>query len=182
MKIIALTGMAGSGKEEAKRFILKTRKMPTMKMSSVVEAEMEEKGLPLTNESIRNYATEIRKEHGYDIVAKMCVPVIKKDKTDFFLIDGVRGLPEIEVFKEEFGDDFSLVAIHSSPKTRFDRLKKRGRHGDMDEWNEFVFRDKKELGWGLGDVIALADYVVINEGALDELESQVKVIMKKILG
>ena len=75
-----------------------------------------------------------------------------------------------------------VAYLAASPKTRFDRMKRRAREGDMDNWEGFVFRDRKELSWGLGDVIALADHVIINEGSFEELERQVKDILDKILG
>jgi dephospho-CoA kinase len=182
MKIITLTGMPGAGKDEVKKLILKIKDMPVFVMSSVVLDDMKKKGLPMTNEGIRNYATELRRKYGYDIVARKCAPMIDKIDADVVLIDGTRGPAEVDFFKARYGNDFHLIAVYASPKTRFERTKERGREGDAKKWEEFVFRDKKELTWGLGDVIAVADYVIVNEGTLKALESQVKHIMKQIFG
>jgi dephospho-CoA kinase len=182
MKLIALTGMPGAGKGEVKRIILKAKEIPIVVMRTVVEDEMRSKGIEVNNRNLRNYATELRDKHGADIVARKCAPLIREKNSDVAIVDGIRGLVEVELFKKEFGDDFHLISVHTSPKVRFDRLRKRGKEWDMKEWDEFVFRDKKELSWGLGNAIAMADHVIINEGSFEELEKQVKMIMKEILG
>ena len=42
-------------------------------------------------------------------------------------------------------------------------------------------RDQRELGVGMGDVIATADYMVVNEGTFTHLNNQIKRILKEIL-
>jgi dephospho-CoA kinase len=66
------------------------------------------------------------------------------------------------------------VAIHASPKTRFQRLLSRKRSDDPNTWEVFFERDSRELDVGLGDVIALADLVLINEGTIADLQAQFK--------
>ncbi len=72
------------------------------------------------------------------------------------------------------------MAIHASPKTRFQRLLSRGRSDDPKTWETFYERDNRELNVGLGHVIALADTVVVNESTIGELQSSLKVILGKL--
>ncbi|MCC6040980.1 MAG: dephospho-CoA kinase, partial [Desulfurococcaceae archaeon] len=88
-------------------------------------------------------------------------------------------LREVEVFKR-YGSVIT-VAVHSSPKTRFERLLRRKRPGDPSTYEEFYERDMTELRFGLGDVIALADYVVVNEGDIEEAKAKSREIFMKIL-
>jgi len=64
-----------------------------------------------------------------------------------------------------------LMAVHSSPRTRFQRLQRRGRADAPGSWEEFLERDLRELSWGLGGLIAVADRMIINEGTLDEFRT-----------
>jgi len=41
-------------------------------------------------------------------------------------------------------------------------------------------RDKRELSWGLEDVIASADIIIPNEKSLDNLRKEIKKILDKI--
>ena len=50
---------------------------------------------------------------------------------------------------------------------------------DPKSWEGFVKRDLRELKVGLGDVIATADYMVINEGTKRELETKLMRLLRK---
>ena len=180
MKVIAVTGMPGAGKDVVSNTIIETKKIPMITMRSVVEKEIEEKGIPVNNKTLREYATKLREEYGYDIVARKCLPLIRKQESDMIILNGIRGLSEVDFFRKELEKDFILIAVHASPKIRFERLKQRGLKWDMKTKEEFDWRDRKELGWGIGSAIALADYMIINEGSLDELKSKVKKLLKVI--
>lgn len=181
MKIIATTGMPGSGKGEVLKFFEK-KGIPAFVMRTVVQAELEKRGIPVNNQTLREFATELRRKEGPDVVARMCVPAITglAKKHDVVLIDGIRGYVEVKFFKKTFTKDFTLIAIHAPPQLRFERLKVRRERWDMSEWDEFVWRDEKELGWGLGEAIALADFVVDNSGNLKQLHDQLEKILKKL--
>ncbi len=179
MKIIASTGMPGCGKGAFLRHVTK-RGIPSIVMRTVVEDEMREKGIEVTNKNLREYATSLRKKKGNNIVARMCIPKIEKMNSDIILIDGIRGISEVETFKEEFGDDFVMVAIVASEKTRFERLKQRGEKWDMKTFEEFKWRDEKELSWGLGEAIEKADYSIDNTSTLEEFRKNIEKVLSKI--
>ena len=44
---------------------------------------------------------------------------------------------------------------------------------------EFHERDNRELGWGLGETMALADVMIINESSLDEFKDNVRKLMEE---
>ncbi|MCD6114561.1 MAG: dephospho-CoA kinase, partial [Thermoprotei archaeon] len=60
-------------------------------------------------------------------------------------------------------------------------IRKRSRPGDPKTWEEFVERDLVELSFGLGNVIALADYMIVNEGSLSELRREAEKVLEKCL-
>ena len=76
-------------------------------------------------------------------------------------------------------DDVNIVAIYASPKTRYDRLVKRGRDDAPKNIEEFNERDNRELGWGLGETMALADRMIINESSLDDFKRNVRELMEE---
>lgn len=182
MKVICTVGMPGSGKsiflEVAKELNLKC-----YVMGDVVRREVEKRNLTPSVEVMNRVATSLRKEEGLDAIAKRLVNqfLIGGDGDDTVLIDGVRNIEEIEYFKSRLGSVI-VIAVHSSPKTRFKRLRERGRPGDPKNWEEFVKRDLQELEWGIGKVIALADYMVVNEDlGIEEFKSTVKNLLLKVV-
>jgi dephospho-CoA kinase len=74
-----------------------------------------------------------------------------------------------------------VVAVHSSPKTRYERLAARGRSDDPMSWEEFVDRDARELGVGIGDVIALAQEMLINETSFEDMSAASEAVLSRVI-
>ncbi len=179
--LIATTGMPGSGKGAVLEFFRK-KEIDSVVMRTVVEEKMKEDGIEVNNKNLREYATKLREDNEIDIVARLCVPIIKEmlKTRKNILIDGIRSYEEITCFKKEFGEDFILIAVEADFETRFERLKNRGETWDMHTKEELKWRDDKELSWGLGKSIESADYKIDNNGTKKELEKQLEEIFNKI--
>jgi dephospho-CoA kinase len=170
MRVLVLAGMPGSGKEE---FVLVARSLgyDVVRMGDVVRAEAAKRGVEDSDKGVGGFANAERNAHGYDVWAKRCLPYVHGKKT---IIDGSRGLDELEVFRHAFGDDVRLVAIHSPRRERYQRLVQRGRKDAPKSWEEFLERDERELSWGLGSLIAIADNMLVNEGSLEDFKKKAK--------
>jgi len=180
MKIIAFIGMPCSGKTEAVQ-IAKEMNIPVIIMGEMVLEEVTNRGLPLDDKHVGGIADQMRKEFGKDIWAQRTLKKITSfDKLDCMVIDGIRNIEEIETFKKELGRDFVVIAITSSDKKRQKRFLARGREDDSSNVKDLEERDKRELGWGLGTVIASADIVVSNEGHINEFRNEIQRILDKI--
>ncbi|MDP8011364.1 MAG: AAA family ATPase [Thermoplasmata archaeon] len=168
--IILLVGMPGAGKEE---FIKKAKEMgiQVVSMGDVVREYTESLGLELNDKNVGQIANEERKKHGMDIWAKRTLDKIKSEKC---IIDGIRNKEEIDFFKQNLKNRIIVTAILSSEQVRFERIMKRKRKDDARTWEEFVERERRELSWGLGNVIALADHFIINESDLEEFRKKVE--------
>jgi dephospho-CoA kinase len=173
MRVVVLAGMPGSGKEE---FVQVARELgyDMVRMGDVVRAEATKQGVQNTDKGVGGFANAERQSHGYDIWAKRSVPYVQGQRT---IIDGSRGLDELEVFRKAFGDDIELVAIHAPQRQRYQRLLERGRADAPKSWEEFLERDHRELSWGLGNLIAMADVMLVNDCGLDDF----KVMCKRYL-
>jgi dephospho-CoA kinase len=167
MTILVITGMPGAGKEEFVGTAL-SQGYEVVRMGDVVRAEAQRLGVALNDKGVGGFATEERKKHGYDIWAKRALTHVRSDRT---IIDGCRGLMELAVFKKELKDVRS-IAIHSSPGTRFPRLQGRKRYDAPQDWEEFQARDERELDWGLGSLIAMADIMLVNETSLQDFRTE----------
>ena len=174
---ILVTGMPGSGKsvvvEEARNL-----KIPVYVMGDVVREETIKRYGAVTPELMVETSRALREEYGEEIVAQRTIERIKPCE-QVVVIDGVRSLSEVEVFKRH--GDVVIIAVHASPRTRFERLLKRGRPGDPSSYEEFYKRDMTELSFGLGSVIALADHIIVNEGSVKEAKSKASKLFKKLL-
>ena len=180
MKIIAFTGMPFSGKSEAVK-IAKDMNIPVIRMGDMIWEETKKRGLNLSDHNVGMIADNMRKEHGMDIWAIRTLEKIKSLKNiDKIVIDGIRNIEEIETFEKELGKDFLLISVHVSDEIRYKRALNRGREDDSIDLNLIKKRDKRELSWGLGTVIASAEIVISNEWPIEEFKKNIKKILAKI--
>ena len=170
LKVYIITGMPGAGKEELVQIAM-SKGYDVIRMGDVVRSEAEKRNIQTNDRGIGGFANEERQKFGMGIWAARCIPFLKGKDT---VIDGSRGLEELSIFKKELGEDLRLLAIHTSPGKRFIRLQKRARADAPRTYDDFLERDDRELGWGLGSLIALADIMLINEGTLDEFRASVR--------
>lgn len=170
--IIAVTGMPGSGKSLVSSMIARILSCPVVSMGDVVRREVARRGLEVTAKNVEAVARELRERYGMSAVAKLVEGEVRDHlkRAAWVVVDGVRGLAEVEVFAGIATT--CVVAVHASPATRHERLMKRGRPGETPE--DFVLRDKYNLEFGIGEVIALADFMIVNEWGISELEEQVR--------
>lgn len=177
MRAFAFTGMPGAGKSEAVE-AAKALGIPVVRMGDMVWEEVRRRDLPLTNENVGRVAGEMRDRSGKGVWAERTVEAIRKLGTDRVVIDGVRSPDEVEAFRRLLGHDFVLVAIHAAPAVRLARLLGRNRADDVKTEEEFRARDARELAWGIGNAIAQADVLLVNEGGVDEVRNAVARLLR----
>ena len=184
MKIIAFVGMPASGKSEAAK-VAKEMNIPVVTMGDVIRKEVELRGAdPADGGKIAN---ELRETEGMDAIAKRCMILIeekmKENPSGIFIIDGVRGIAEVDYFKQHLGEGFMLVsiAIDSPIEERFDRIIARKREDDMDNIEKLKERDAREIGWGMGEAIAASDRIIENTTTLDEYQKNIRVLFEEMI-
>lgn len=167
-RLILVTGMPGSGKTSISNFA-KEEGFETISMGDIIRYIAIQEGLEPSKRNLGFIAERVRRENGEAAVALRCIKKMSHEESEMVVVDGIRSLEEVEAFREAYGHAV-LLAVHASPFTRFTRLKNRGRKDDPVEWDPFRERDKRELGFGLGSAISMADCMIINEGSLPSLK------------
>ncbi|MBE6502562.1 MAG: hypothetical protein E7Z79_09030 [Methanobrevibacter thaueri] len=164
MNVMGISGMPGSGKSIISD-IAAERGAIIVSMGDIIREESKKRG-----ESSKETAKNLRKEFGEYIVSELTIKKIKKIQEEgvenTIVVEGIRSLPEVEMFKENF-DNFIILSIFANPKLRFERLKIRQREDDSDDYNVFKERDYTELKFGIGSVISLSDKLIINESDME---------------
>ncbi len=171
--------MPGSGKGAFQR-IFQRMGYPVVIMGDEVREEAKRINHTPTPENLGKIMIQLRESEGPAAIAKRCIPKLKKKTEKIVGIDGIRSLSEVKEFKKHF-PKFVTIAIHASPQTRYERLSRRKRSDDPQNWETFSQRDQRELSVGMGDVIATADYMIVNEGSLIQLKRKIHQILKEEL-
>ena len=180
MKIIAFVGMPASGKSEAAR-IASGMGIPVVNMGDVIRKEVLRRGLEPNDSNTGMVATDLRKCEGMDAVARRCVSQIRETGSELVVVDGVRGIAEVECFRQEFGKGFILISIYAPIEVRFSRIQKRGRSDDMNNIEGLRRRDDRELGWGMGDAIEASNIEIENNFSLETFRKDVIEVLSNYL-
>ena len=176
--VVGLAGMPGAGKSVVVA-VAKGSGYGVVVMGDVVREEAEKRRLEPSPENLGKIMLELRQKEGNSVIAKSCIPKIEKAKEQKVIVDGIRSLSEVEEFKKHFLK-FSLISIHSSPETRFKRLYHRQRSDDPENWEIFHERDKRELSVGLGNAIAMAEYLIVNEEEREVVKEKIRKVLRKV--
>ncbi|MFC2021509.1 AAA family ATPase [Chloroflexota bacterium] len=176
MKVVSIVGMPGSGKSEVAR-LFEAKHFTRVRFGDVTDQEVARRGLELNEENERRIRELLRREQGMDAYAKLNLPVIDAAlKHSDVVIDGLYSWEEYTFLKAHYGEGFSLVAVWASPKTRHARLTARADRGLTLE--EAATRDKAEIeNLNKGGPIAMADFTIVNESFLDDLEQETKKVI-----
>ena len=172
--------MPGAGKGVFRRTVQRIG-YPVVTMGDEVREEVKRRNLKPTPENLGKTMLNLRELEGPAAIAKRCIPKLKNATGNIVFIDGIRSLVEVDEFKKHF-PNFILIAIHTAPKTRYQRLFRRRRSDDPTDWETFMERDLRELGIGMGAVISIADHVIVNKGTLSQLRQKILQVLKEVLG
>ena len=176
--VVGSTGMPGSGKSLVSQVAME-RGFGVVAMGNIVREEAERLCLEPNADNIGRIMMDLRRQEGNSVIARRTIPRISSADKSKVVVDGIRSLDEVVEFKRHF-QKFSLIAIHASPETRFKRLYARRRSDDAGRWQLFQERDTRELSVGLGNALAIAQHIIMNEESADVARVKIKQILLKV--
>ena len=172
--IYGVTGMPLAGKTTVAG-LLEEDGFEVVDMGDVVRKEMEKRDIPA--EQTGEFVNNQRREKGMDAIAELTVPYVE-EASEKVVITGMRGLGEKERFEDKLDQEVEMIAVWASKSVRKKRKEERNRAEDL-EGDGFEERDIRELENGVGRLMALSDYMIINEGLeIEELEREVNEIVR----
>ena len=178
--VIAVVGLAGSGKTEIVRY-LEGKGLPKVYFGGPVFAEMKKRGLPISETNERAVRLELRKTHGMAAMAVLCLPQIEKYyETNHVIIESHYSWEEYLVLRKRFVDKFKIIAAYAPPHIRYARLADRP-HRSLTAPEAWA-RDKSQIEDShQAGPIAMADYTIDNQSTLQYLHEQTEKAYQNIL-
>lgn len=161
LTIVAIVGMAGSGKSVASEFF-RSKGVPVLRFGDQTDIELKEAGLPPTEANERAYREKIRAELGMAAMAIKIEPRIIEAAKDhnFIVLDGLYSWEEYVYLKDKFFQ-LILLCMWAPPEVRYKRLTMRPVRPLTKE--EAKNRDVAEIEHlNKGGPIAMADYLIAN--------------------
>jgi len=178
--IIGIIGEIASGKDTVANFIRKKYKAKVIPMSGSLREGLNIFDLPQTRHNMWTLSEGLRKMFSPDIVAKGALKKIENAKEKIICVTGIRFQADLKHF--EHLPSFVLVFVKVDAKIRFKRLKKRGQNADDNTktWTQFQKDCKLSTEVHIKKLTKKADFVLDNNGTVDDLRKQIKKLIKNI--
>lgn len=195
MKIIGFVGLPGSGKGEASQ-IARQLGLAVVIMGDVIRQEAARQGLEPCDENLGRIGNELRASEGPAAVARRALQMARATGKEIVVVDGLRSREEADFFRAN-AEEFHLVEICAPAGARLKWLAARGRPDDPrqpDQAGEKILsscpgerpqaaaalerRQGRELSWGMGEAMQVADLKLRNDGSLEEYRKNVKRLLE----
>jgi dephospho-CoA kinase len=173
MLVVAVVGMAGAGKSEVSR-VFESKGFARIRFGDITDEELKKHDLVVNEENERRMRESLREKYGMEAYAMLNLTKIDVTiKTSPVVVDGLYSWEEYLFLSNYYHQNFRVVAVWSSPATRYARLAERPvRPLTLDE---AFSRDQAEIvNLNKGGPIAMADFTIINEGSLKDLEKDTR--------
>lgn len=170
MNILAITGLARSGKDTAAKYISGKYGLKWFDFSrDILSEEIKARKLELTKDNMSSIGDELRKEHGQDALAQRLIEKIKDSGTKSVIISGVRS-PEEASYLKSHSKRFLLIKLVADPNKRI----KRSGNADIESRDERDIKNK-----GLAKVLEMADITIENNGTVDDLYKKIDEVITR---
>ncbi len=177
MKIIGIVGLIGSGKDTAEEYISEKYGYKSISMGDVLREIAASEGCGMDRDSLQN----LRVKKGRTFLAEEVAQRISDSGWGRVIISGIRMPEDYEIPRKRFGGCIKLIHVEASRKKRFERLAKRGTERDPKSIDEFRRNEKREKEiYDFGKTFSHADYVLDNNGSMEDLKRRADKIMAEI--
>lgn len=175
--ILCIVGMPGSGKSTVAEIIRKDFPACSFETGDIIREEIRKRGWRYTKENDAKISKWFHSGREHLIVGGMAKR-IKACKRKIIAAGGFISPKEIKML-EKIGK-IILIVVTVPSTIRYKRQLLRRRFSSQTE-KYLRERDKRELGEGLGKLIKMADYRIINNSGKHELEKKTVVLVEKII-
>ncbi|MBI4896224.1 MAG: AAA family ATPase [Candidatus Aenigmarchaeota archaeon] len=177
VKILALTGLMGAGKDVVAEYIEKKYNYRIVQVADMLRSMARARGLDTNRETLQ----KLRKEYGKTFLAEEAVRLIKQGQEKNTVYVPLRVWEDYTIPKKEFGKDFFLIHVQATPQVRFAHLKERKRDTDPQTFAEFERQEQSEIElFDFEKLFAHADVVITNNGSFNELHKQIDALMERL--
>lgn len=184
MIIIGITGTLGAGKGTLVDYLVREKGFVHFSVRGFLAEVITEKGQPVNRDTLTHTANELRQQHGPAYIIEQLYKKAAEHGQNA-IIESIRTPGEIEALRNQKG--FVLLAVDAGIHIRYERIVKRNSETDRIDFDTFQSNEQREMHsddlhkQNLAACIRQADFVLNNNGSLQQLEDQAEVIMEKIM-
>ena len=178
MKVFILVGLQLSGKSSHGHQFREEQGFPMVETGHAVYHELKNQNLEVNHKNTSKVIKELLSKDPTAFARSILE--YEKDKFEdspILLLNGVKSPEEVNYARKQFGKhNVFVLGFHASQHTRFSRvtnpdrftvsgryLEKTQEDNDLANWENFLSRDVREIGLGIGYALATANDFIITE-------------------
>ncbi len=177
--VVGIAGEIAAGKGTVAKYLIKKHKASTHRFSTALRDVAKRMYLEESRENLQKISTMMRENFSEDVLSIVIYKDVKNDDNQIVAIDGVRRMADIEFLKKI--PDFKLAYIDTSMENRYERITKRGENVDDNNktFEKFQKDNEHEAELQIKDLKDKADFVIDNNGTIEELYAQIDKIVQQ---
>lgn len=177
--ILGFTGLLASGKGTAAKYLEKKYGAANLRFSTILRDVVDRLYIPQSRDNLIKMSEALRDNFGEDLLAKVMAGDAAKSDQPIIVIEGIRR--EADIIHLSALPNFVLVEIFAEPRTRYERLIKRGENTDdtTKTYGEFLADHQRSTELSILDVIKKATERVDNNGTMEELHRRLDELVEK---
>ena len=176
---IGLVGEASSGKDTIAKFLEKHFQARILTSSFLLKTSLKVFIDEFSRKDLIWYVRELTKHFGDDIISKAMVKSMRSFDDKVVVFNGVRLPSDYEMLRKQGA---SLIYITAGSKLRWKRsVKRQEKTDDGVPYDEFMDMQKSKTEINVPAIGEKADYKIVNDGTLKDLENKAIAVMKEII-
>ncbi len=181
--ILGITGTNGAGKGSVVNYLVDNKGFIHFSVRERIIDEVKRRGLELNRTNIGETGTSLRREHGANYFTDTFITIAREQGAENIVIESIRTLAEAAYLREQGG---KVIAVDAPVEVRYERVTSRGSVTDNVSFEDFRFQEDAEYRpkdisdstqMNVLGVIETADHVIINDGSLEELHTQIDAVL-----
>ena len=183
MIIIGITGTNGAGKGTIVDYLVNQKDFKHFSARDFLVEELKKRGLESNRDNMVMVGNDLREKNCPSFVADELFKKAQESGKNC-IIESIRTPGEIESLKKK--GEFILLAVDAEPRLRYQRVVQRSTSTDDITFEKFLSDEEREMisndpnKQNLRKCIETADFIIMNDGTIAELNSQIEEILKTI--
>jgi len=177
--VIGFVGLLASGKGTSAKYLEEKYSAGTYRFSTMLRDLCDRIYIDKSRDNLIKMSEIIRETFGENTMARVMARDASEADNNIVIVDGIRRMADIEYLSRL--PNFVLAEIFAEPKTRYERLIKRGENPDDNTktYEQFLEDHKRSTEMSIPEVASHATEKIDNNGDLENLYSQLDDLINK---
>lgn len=180
--VLGITGTNGAGKGTVVEYLVNKKNFSHFSASGLITEEIIRLNMPVNRDNMILVGNMLREKNGAGYIAEELIRRASKNEGNS-IIESIRTIGEVDKLRERGG---IILAVDADQRVRYERNLVRGGVKDKVTFEEFVEQEKREMEssdpnkQNLSACRKAADYVINNDGTVEELNNEIEKILLNI--